>query len=70
MKKMVRSAEPNTIIGIHNHPHSSVPSADDLGAAYDRKYKFGLVACHNGTLYKYTVNKEIDEDYADMLLDK
>ena len=57
MKKMLRNAKPYTIIGLHNHPSSSVPSMPDILACIKRKYKFGIVACHNGKIYKYSVNE-------------
>lgn len=56
MEKMLRDADANTIIAIHNHPGSSAPSYSDIMACKDRKYKYGLVACHDGTIYKYSVD--------------
>ena len=56
MKKMLGDAEPHSIIAIHNHPGSSAPSYSDIMACKDRKYKYGLVACHDGTIYKYSVD--------------
>lgn len=56
MKKMLRDADANTIIAIHNHPGSSPPSYPDIMACKDRKYKYGLVVCHDGTIYKYSVD--------------
>ena len=44
-----------SIIGMHNHPGSSVPSINDLVVAGKRKYLFGLVVCHNGNIYKYLI---------------
>ena len=56
MNKMLSAAEPYTIIGIHNHPGSSAPSLSDLVVCMDRKYDFGVVACHDGRVYKYSVD--------------
>ena len=56
MKKMLRDADKNTIIAIHNHPGSSPPSYSDIMACKDRKYKYGLVVCHDGMIYKYSVD--------------
>lgn len=56
MKKMLRDADANTIIAIHNHPGSSPPSYPDIMTCKDRKYKYGLVVCHDGTIYKYSVD--------------
>lgn len=53
---MLANAEPFTIIALHNHLGSTVPSLSDIEAAYNRKYKYGLIACHNGTLMKYEVH--------------
>lgn len=52
-------ANPEKIIAIHNHPESSVPSAPDLYAAVN--YDFGIVAAHNGVIFKYSVNKDIEK---------
>ena len=57
MKQMLRDAEPYSIIAIHNHPGSSAPSLPDIMACKDRKYKYGLVACHDGKIYKYAVDE-------------
>lgn len=56
MKKMLMEAKPYTIIAIHNHPGSSSPSYSDIVACRNRKYKYGLVVCHDGTIYKYSVD--------------
>lgn len=74
MKEMVNESPPYTIIAIHNHPGSTVPSIQDLNSCYDKKYKYGVIACHNGNAYRYTVVSELDKSnenllYIDMLLD-
>ena len=58
MKKMLHDADANTIIAIHNHPGSSPPSYSDIMACKSRKYKYGLVVCHDGTIYKYSVDEK------------
>lgn len=75
MKDMVRESPPNTIIAIHNHPGSTVPSIQDLNLCYDNKYKYGVIACHNGNAFRYSIAGELDKSnenlsYIDMLLDK
>ena len=70
MKKMVEKAEEHTIISIHNHPNSTVPSLDDINTAWKKKYKYGIVVCHNGNLYRYKINGKYDEYEVDFLLDK
>lgn len=69
MLKMLKEADDYTIIGIHNHPGSGVPSYGDLYAAYQRKYKYGVVVCHNGTIYKYTIIGEPNQPIAENALD-
>lgn len=68
MKKMLATAEEGTIIGIHNHPRNSAPSLPDIMAAAERKYKYGIVACHDGTLYKYSVTGPVNKPMAESLL--
>lgn len=68
MKKMLADTEEGTIIGIHNHPRNSAPSLPDIMVAAERKYKYGIVACHDGTLYKYSVTGEINKPMAESLL--
>lgn len=55
MKKMLKRSKEHTIIAIHNHPGSSVPSWSDIKVAAQRKYKYGLIAAHNGVIYKYRI---------------
>lgn len=68
MRKMLAAAEEGTIIGIHNHPRNSAPSLPDIMAAAERKYKYGIVACHDGTLYKYSVTGPVNKPMAESLL--
>lgn len=69
MRSMVTKNEPYTIIAVHNHPGSSVPSIADIESAYRHKYKYGVVACHNGTVMKYEVLGEYNEVIVGILLD-
>lgn len=69
MKKMLKDAEEYSVIGIHNHPSSSVPSIQDIYAARDRKYKYGIVAGHDGTIYKYSVRGEVNDPIVTGALD-
>lgn len=57
MKQLLEESEPKTIIAIHNHPGSSVPSLADLMTCVNRGYYLGLVVCHDGKVYKYWVDK-------------
>ena len=38
---------------IHNHPKNGFPTQNDFNHIYDNKYIFGIIICHNGTIYKY-----------------
>ena len=58
MKKLLENADLYSVIAIHNHPGSSAPSLPDIMACIDRKYKYGLVVCHDGKIYKYSVDEE------------
>lgn len=71
MKQLLEESEPETIIAIHNHPGSSVPSLADLMTCVKRGYNFGLVACHDGKVYKYWVDKaKFNPAIANAALDK
>lgn len=48
-----KAANPEGLIGIHNHPTNLPPNGSDFGAAGYRGYKFGMVVCHNGDVYVY-----------------
>ena len=50
----VKSAEPYTLVSLHNHGTNVPPSGADFGSAGEKKYAFGIVACHDGTIYKYS----------------
>lgn len=56
MIRMAQKADAYTIISFHNHPKNYAPSKQDLNNARDRKYKYGLVLAHNGTIFKYQVD--------------
>ena len=70
MNKILKAADDYTIIGIHNHPNSTTPSIGDILAAVERKYKYGLVVGHNGTVFKYTIIGEVNKVNADIYLDR
>ena len=69
MIDMALNANPNTIIAVHNHPASTTPSLSDIKSAYDKKYKYGIIACHNGDVYKYQILGDYNEIIIDSLLD-
>lgn len=70
MDKMLKVADDYSIIGVHNHPNSGAPSIDDLRVAQQRKYKYGIVVCHNGTVYKYSIVGDVNYPIADFSLVK
>lgn len=48
------------LIGVHNHPRSSVPSLSDLNALVGRDSQvMGVVVCHDGTIFTYTTPSEV-----------
>lgn len=64
---MIANGKPRSIIGFHNHPENSLPSKNDLVNA--QRYAYGVVFCHDGTIYKYTVSDDANIRKADELLD-
>jgi hypothetical protein len=50
----------NNIIVIHNHPNSSAPSVGDFNSMFTHKYKIGFVVTHDGRVFKYTSQEEIN----------
>lgn len=60
--RMLAKAPEHSIVAVHNHPESSVPSPDDIYAANERKYAYGVVLGHNGTIIKYSIRpKDFNE---------
>lgn len=53
MISMLQNSPKRSIISLHNHHDNTVPSYVDVDSAKD--YKYGVILCHNGGLYKYTV---------------
>lgn len=53
MMKKLNASPSRSVIAIHNHPRSFMPSPSDIMKAMERNYKYGLVVGHNGTIYKY-----------------
>ncbi len=60
IRNTIKSNE--SIVTLHTHPSSMPPSASDFNSCYDNKYKIGFVACHNGKVFGYTSNEEINEN--------
>ena len=66
---MLRESKPETIIVIHNHPQSGVPSYADLRAAQAGRYKYGVIVGHNGIVFRYHVAEDAKLEMANLLLD-
>lgn len=60
-KAIIKAISNNkNLIAIHTHPNSMPPSATDFNAAFNNSYKKGLIICHNGKVFVYTSNCEIE----------
>lgn len=46
-----------TLISLHNYPNSTPISGSDLLSTSKRKYKKGVIVCHNGDVYIYKAGK-------------
>lgn len=46
-----------------------MPSYTDIRSAYERNYKYGLIACHDGKLMRYKVTGEPNRIIIESLLD-
>lgn len=62
MKSLLRNSKQYTIIAVHNHPRNSAPSVADIFTACNNKYKYGVVICHNGNIYKYKIISRIKKE--------
>lgn len=54
LKKAIKESKPYSLCAIHNHGTNVPPSGADLVSAGEKKYAFGIVACHNGSVYYYS----------------
>lgn len=58
-------------IGLHNHPTNLLPTGSDFVAAGYRGYDFGIIAAHDGKVYKYsTGNTPVRAETIDARIDK
>lgn len=53
--KKIENRPPYSVIAIHNHGTNVPPSGSDLVSAGSKRYAFGIVACHDGKVYQYSV---------------
>lgn len=45
----------NRVATIHNHPGSGFPSAEDMASLAKSGADFGVIACHDGSIYVYRI---------------
>lgn len=57
LRNAVLSAEPYSLVSIHDHGTNVPPSGADFVSAGSKKYAFGIVACHDGRVYWYSSAK-------------
>lgn len=55
LKENIKKYGKYKLISIHNHGTNLPPTGADFGTAGYRGYKFGVVACHNGRVFYYSV---------------
>lgn len=57
MKRRVKDAIDSgaEVAMLHNHPGSSIPSAADIVSLRTSGASFGVIACHDGSLYRYSL---------------
>lgn len=67
IKKAILSQQ-NTIT-LHTHPSSMPPSVSDLNSCFKNGYKKGFIACHNGKIFGYTANEEVNERVYNMYIE-
>lgn len=60
----------DNLITLHSHPNSYPPSINDLNSNFINHYGLGIVACHDGKIFKYASNQEIRVDYYKMVVEK
>lgn len=58
VKKAIRGR--TNLVTIHSHPQSMPPSAADFNSAFRNGYFVSVVICHDGKIFKYSANHEID----------
>ena len=67
----IKKHSPKSLISLHNHPESKPPSGADLCSCGRRKYKKGVICCHNGDIFIYqSGNKPFTAKLFDDTVDK
>lgn len=60
VKKIVKQSE--NLITMHTHPLSMPPSIADFNSVFKNHYRFGIIICHDGRIYKYYARERLEED--------
>lgn len=65
MRKRIEAAAAagHDVATLHNHPGSHIPSAEDVRALKASGARFGVIAAHDGTVYRYEVVGEPAPSY-------
>ena len=58
------------LLTIHTHPSSFPPSIPDFNANFENCYNIGVVICHNGKIFLYAADEELNERYYNLLVAK
>lgn len=58
------------LLTIHTHPSSFPPSIPDFNANFENGYNMGLVICHDGKVFLYAADEELNENYYNLLVAK
>lgn len=67
IKKAILSQQ--NVITLHTHPSSMPPSVSDFNSCFKNGYKKGFIACHNGKIFGYTANEEVNERIYNMYIE-
>jgi hypothetical protein len=60
----LKSYQNGTLLTMHTHPNSAVPSTADFNGFVERNYFASYVICHNGQIFQYSATQFIDENDA------
>lgn len=55
--------EGHEVVTVHNHPGSSAPSYADLLSLHRNGASYGVIACHDGSFYRYSRVKDTKPDF-------
>lgn len=58
------------LLTIHSHPYSFPPSIQDFNSNYRNNYGMGIVCCHDGKIYMYSSNEDVNTNYYKMKVEE